>query len=251
MFLTWNESKDQLCTMLNIPSNEQQYEHIQIISSIGQKVHFLNVELSHDKGILRTKVYHNLGTDEHELPDKFEYGENKPSKLIQAAVIDAVRCCSAEDDFHEELRHLRHCHLLRGFSAQFVRQNMIEFFVQFHVGKMCNGVITVPYDDLRQRVLEHHQQQLTMKKQRQIEQENILRLPYPSHLDAQLASDIKRNIQELMKNVFGSETESNTKEIEMVPRPDSPLSMNDYLVDKKPPCRLLTLSEREKNKQRM
>jgi len=29
------------------------------------------------------------------------------------------------------------------------------------------------------------------------------------------------------------------------------MSMNDYLVDKKPPCRLLTLSESEKNKQRM
>lgn len=235
-----------------MPNNKQQHEHIQTISSIGQKIHFLNVELSHDHGILHTKVYHDPATDEYELPNKFDYGKNNSSKLLQAALNYAVRCCSTEADFHDEGRHIRDCHLLRGFSKQFIRQNMIEFYEQFDVGKMCNEVFTVPYDDLRQRVLEHHQQQLTMKKQRQLERQHMLRIPYPSHWNIQLVNEIKNNLQEFIKSCFGdTETSFNANQIEMVPHPDVPVSMNDYLVDKKPPCRLLTLSENEKNKQRM
>jgi hypothetical protein len=213
MFLTWNGSKDHLRTLLDISSNEQQQQHghIQITPCIANKVHFLNVELCHDNGLLHTKVYHDPATDEYELPSKFEYGTNKLSKLIQAALIYGVRCSSIEADFHDEVRHIRSCHLLRGFSAPFFKESMIEFYMQFDVGKISNGVFIVPYKDLRQRVLEYHQQQLVLKKQRQNEsQNNILRIPYPSHWDSQLVADIKRNIQEMIKNCFGTiETQSN------------------------------------------
>ena len=210
------------------------------------------MELSHDNGILHTKLYHDPVMDEYELPKKFDFGNKNLSKLLQAPMNYAVRCSSTEADFHQEGRHIRDCHLLREFPTQFIRQGMIEFYVQFDVGRMCNGVFTVPYDDLRKRILEHHQQQLTMKKQRQIERQHILRFPYPSHWDAQLVNEIKSYVRALLKGCFGmTETQVDAYQFEMVPRPDTPLCINDYLVDKKPPCRLLTLSESEKKKQHM
>ena len=65
-------------------------------------------------------------------------------------------------------------------------------------------------------------------------------------------NEVKSYLRQLIKDCFGiTEAQLDANKFEMVPRPDAPLSMNDYLVDKKPPCRLLTLSESEKNKQRM
>ena len=185
-----------------MPNNEQQHEPIQMISSIGKKVHFLDVELSHDNGILHTKLYQDPVMDEYQLPMKFDFGNKNSAKLLQAALNYAVRCSSTEADFHQEGRHIRGCHLLRGFPTQFIRQGMIEFYVQFDVGRMCNGVFTVPYDDLRKRVLEHRQQQLTMKKQRQTERQHILHFLYPSHWDAQLVNDDQELCSSIAQRLF-------------------------------------------------
>ncbi|CAF1322746.1 unnamed protein product [Adineta steineri] len=251
LFLTWNGSKDELSTLLNISDNKQ-HEHIQINPFIGKKVHFHNVELSHNNGILHTKIYRDPTTDEYEVPNKFQYGTNKESKLIEAALIYAIRCSSIEADFHDEIRHIRKCYLSCDFSTEFVRQNMIEFFQKFDIGKICNGKVTVPYNDLRQRVLEYYQEQLTLKKQRQIEKQNILHILYPSHWNSQMVTDIKNNLQEVIKHCVGdNEAQSSMNKIEIVARPNSPISMNDYLIDKKPSCHLLTLSANDKTKECM
>ena len=202
--------------------------------------------------MLRTKVYHDPATDEYELPDKFEYRTraHQPSKLLHAALIHAVRCCSTEADFHEEMRHLRRCHILRGFSPEFVRECMIKFFVQFDVGEVRHGKVIVPYGNLKQRILDHHQQQITLKEQQQqAERTNIRRIRYPKSWDAEVVAHIKTTYVKILKECLGCDPAMKEDDIEMVPRPDSPLTMNDYLVDKKPLHRLLTLSDSEKNKQ--
>ena len=128
MFITWNGSKKELRSLF-VPANNESRARMSITPSIGKCVRLLNVELRHDKGVLRTKVYHDPATNEYELPDKFEYQTRarRPSKLLHAALVHAVRCCSTEASFHEEMRHLRLCHLLLGFSLEFIRECMIQF----------------------------------------------------------------------------------------------------------------------------
>ena len=252
MFLTWNGSKNQLRSLFDTSKDEPQ-TRTTIVSSIGKRVHLLTTELRQDQGVLRTKVYHDPATDEYELPDKFEYRTRarQPSKLLHAALIRAVRCCSTEADFQEEMRHLRHCHILRGFSPEFVRECMIKFFVQFDVGVVRNGKVIVPYGNLRQRILDHHQQQVTLKEQhQQAERTNIRRITYPKSWDADLVALIKSTYVNILKDCIGCDPTIKDDDIEMVARPETPLTMNDYLVDKKPPYRLLTLSDNEKNKTR-
>ena len=161
MFLTLNGSRNQLRSLFDSSKNESR-TRINIMSSIGKRIYLLDVELRHDKGVLRTIVYHDTATDEFELPDKLEYQTRarQPSKLLHAALINAVRCCSTEADFYEEMRRLRLCHILRSFSPEFVRECMIHFFVQFDVAGVRYGKVIMHYDNLRQRVLDrHHQQQ--------------------------------------------------------------------------------------------
>ena len=251
MLLTWNGSKTQLRSLFDSSKDELQTRTTTILSSIGKSVHLLTTELRQDKGVLRTKVYHDPATDEYELPDKFEYRTRarEPSKLLHAALIRAVRCCSAEAGFQEEMRHLQHCHILRGFSPEFVRECMIKFFVQFDVAEIHHEKVVMPYGKLRQRVFDHHQQ-VILKMQRQAERTNVRRIRYPKSWDANRVALIKSTYVNILKECIGCDPTIKDDDIEMVPRPDTPLTMNDYLVDKKPPYRLLTLSDNEKNKTR-
>jgi hypothetical protein len=186
--------------------------------------------LSHDKGVLSTKLHRDPATNEYELRNKFAYRTRKLSGLLQAAFMDAVCCNSAEIDFHQEARYIARSYLLAGFSATSIKQCIQQFDVQFDdMREMHQGLFVVPYDKRRQRALEHHQQQQALKKQRHTERENIQRIPYPKSCNTDL-------------------TVVKEEPVAMIPRYSSPLTMSDYLVDKKPPRHLLVLHESERNK---
>lgn len=53
---------------------------------------------------------------------------------------------------HEEMRHLRLAHLLRGFSSEC----MMQFFIQFDVAETRHGEVIISYSRLRQRILDQH-----------------------------------------------------------------------------------------------
>ena len=157
LLLTWNGSIDQLRSLFNTP--------IRISPSMGTTVHFLDVELSHVNGVLHTKLHRDPVTNESELRDRFAYQTGNLSRLFQAAFIDAVCCHSTEIDFHQEVRYVTHTYVSAGFSTASIKQCIQQFDRQFDVGEMRHGMRVVPYDKLRQRVFEHHQQQQVLKKE--------------------------------------------------------------------------------------
>jgi hypothetical protein len=244
-FLTWNDSKDHFLTLFNeTVANEQQQPRLPVpMAIIGSTVHLLDLEVGHHQGNLCTKIYHHSKSDADELPNKFEYHTCGPSKLLQAALKRAVRCCSSETDFHREVRYMKNAHMLRGFSPAFGKQSIQDFYMQFDVGEKRDGVFTVPYDKLRQRVLEHDRQQAELKKQHEDQKRNIIRIPYPNHLDQQVAVDMKNDILHILQQGMSNREALNDLQVECVPRPQTPLTINDYLVDKRPPLSLLTLPD--------
>ena len=96
LFLTWNRSADELRLLFDPPkTDDEEHQRMPIIPSIGTMFHFLDAELSHDQGILYSKIYHNSMIDPYGLPNRFEDGTyHQPSRLLQAILIHAVRCCS-------------------------------------------------------------------------------------------------------------------------------------------------------------
>ena len=157
LFLTWNGSIDQLRSLFDTP--------IRMSPSIGTTVHFFDVDISHDNGVLCTKLHRDPITNESELRDKFAYRTGNPSRLFQAAFIDAVCCNSAEFDFHQEARYITQTYVSAGFSAASIKQYIQQFDSQFDVVEMRDGIRVVPYDKLRQCVFEYHQQQQALKKE--------------------------------------------------------------------------------------
>ena len=219
--------------------------------TIGTTVHLLDLELEYDKkGHLYTKIYRDPKTDEYELPDKFEYHTSQPSNLFKAALNHTIQCCSNEKDFQDERRHLRLSHLMRGFSSSFIDTCVREFYneLDIEVGTTYILYPTISYQTLRQHVLNNYEQRIALKKQEEQNNttQNIVRIPYPSHWDPQMAAKIKNDLINILKDSSNNEEVFNNTQFELVPRPQTPLTMNDYLVDKRPPLRLLSLPNNEK-----
>jgi hypothetical protein len=129
--------------------------------------YFLDVQIWHNNGILHTKIYHDLVMDQYELPNKFEQnsGTFQPSKLLQARLIYAVRCCSDENSFHYERNYLKLIYLLYGFSAHFIDDCFQEFYKKFHASELHYLVDRIPYKTLRQRVMKYYKQLNSLKTQ--------------------------------------------------------------------------------------
>ena len=187
---------------------------------MGTTVHFLDVELSQVNGVLCTKLHRDPVTNESELRDRFVDRTGNSLRLFQAAFIDAVCCNSAEIDFHQEARYITQTYVSAGFSTASIKQCIEQFDRQFDVGEMRDGIRVVPYDKLRQRVLEHHQQQQALKN---------LRLP-------------------CSKSAHTGLTVLKEEAVPILQQIDLPLTVNDYLVDTKPSRQLLILPESERNK---
>jgi hypothetical protein len=204
------------------------------MATIGTTVHLLDLELGHNKDQLLTKIYRDPKIDEYELPNKFEYHTNQPSRLLKAALKHAVQCCSNETDFHNKHIHLRLAHVIRGFSSEFFDQHITEFYNEFGIETKSNHFLChiIPYKTLRQRVLDNYEQQMELEKQQQNEKQKIIRVPYPSDWDAQMALNIKNDLLNILINNSSNKEAFNDLEFEFVPRPQTPLKYiyNTYIT---------------------
>jgi hypothetical protein len=250
MFLTWNRSEDQLRLLFNVPTAiNQQHRPIPLIPSIGTMFHFLDVEVSHDHGVLHTKMYHDPVMDQYELPNKFEYGTLQPSILLQAILMHVVRCCSDEESFHYERRYLKLLYLIYGFSLHFIDDCIQEFYKQFHASVVHYMVERVPYETLRHRVIKHHQQLLVLRHKWRTEIENTQPIIYPNYAKPRIMDYFKCHFFDLLKRCFTFEPEFNENKIDVEPEfvNDIPLSMNNYHKKQKPSHHLLTIPDSESN----
>ena len=200
---------------------------------IGTTIHLIDLELRNDKGHLLTRIYRDPKTDEYELPNRFEYHTNQPSSLLKAALKHAVRCCSNQEDFHNECRHLQLSHLIRGFSPSFIHKCIEQFYKEFNIKIDIHHLFTnISYETFRQHVISIYEEQ----------KQNIIHIPYPDDWSEQWAIKIKDDLLDILKDSSNNKETFNDIEFEFVPRAQTPLTINDYLVDKRPPLCLLTLS---------
>ncbi|CAF3704716.1 unnamed protein product [Rotaria sp. Silwood1] len=244
IFLTWNDSKDKFQTCFNeMMINQKQHPNMTPLkSTIGSTIHLLDVELTNDNGHFITKIYRDPNTDEYELPSKYQYHVNRPSSLIKAALKHAVQCCSNQEDFHQERRHIDLSHLIRGFSPSFINKCIQEFYKEFNIEMDAHDLFDdLPYETFRHRIMHRYEQEMAFKKEQQTQQQNIIRIPYPDDWTEQMAIKIKDDLLAILKDNSTNKEAFNNIKFEFVPRPHTPLSMNDYLVDRRPPLSMLTL----------
>ncbi len=100
-FLTWNGSENQLRSLFDMSTHVRHHSSMRINTTIGSTVHFVDAYLSHDNGVLNTKVYRYPNTDDNSLPDIPNIPMCPNSRLLRAAFIRAAHCCSNAHDFSD------------------------------------------------------------------------------------------------------------------------------------------------------
>ncbi len=222
--------------------NEGQHPNIStIIPRIGTTIRFLDLEIEHKNGHLFTRMYRDPATDDYELPSVFHYHTCEPSSLLKAALYHAAHCCSDENDFHEERVHLQLSHIMHGYPSKFIFDCIDEFYNELGIatGTYILRPI-IPYETLRQHVRHNYKERVALRQQKQ-QKQNGIRIPYPNDCDVQVAIDIKNKIINMFNSTSNNKEALNDIKFEFIPRPRTPLTMNDYLVDKRPPLRMLIL----------
>ncbi|CAF1199715.1 unnamed protein product [Rotaria sordida] len=105
-FITWNRSEDELRTLLTM-ANSQFSQPIWNITDIGATIHFRDILLTNNNGLLQTSVYHEQTFEHSLLPPSFRdilqpAIKEDTWKWLRAAILKAIRYCSDGNIYYEE-----------------------------------------------------------------------------------------------------------------------------------------------------
>ncbi|CAF4242382.1 unnamed protein product [Rotaria sp. Silwood2] len=245
-FFTWSGSERQLQKLFDVEINHHSSTHLK--PTISKMIHFDDVYISHNNGQLQTKVYHYPFLNQIALLKNISYIPicSNPKLRIRKAFIRAVRCCLNRKDFIDEYNHIEWYYYSHGFSTLFIQQNTQQFFLDIGLPSLSMP-LSEPndYENLRHHIIEYEQHKSELIKQRKMNSKNTFNLYYSTDMDTDTLDQIKRVLKDDSKKT--SEHSTDTDEIpfkyKLIPYEPIPLSADDYLIDKRPPLRLLTLSE--------
>jgi hypothetical protein len=159
-FFTWHGSKDDLLAQIKIL--HQHKHHLRLNIVCGSEANFLDVHMENDNGRLYTNVHHKLTTQPYVLPYVFGHAQVIYSNWLRAALVRAARYCSSVRGFDQERIYIEMTFLVNGYSLEFVRSRIKQFFFHYDVTVLNLNLDQVLYDTLRRRVF------------RQIDQEQYL-----------------------------------------------------------------------------
>jgi len=127
---TWDGSNIALQTCL-LELNEQ-YPDVQITTSIGAHVHFLNIYIENQNGSLYTRVYHDPMKQPFLLPYAADHPRLIHRQWFRFAFMRAGQYCSSFDDFQDERLHIELTFLANGYSLDFVDYHIKQFLKRFN-----------------------------------------------------------------------------------------------------------------------
>lgn len=134
LFFTWNQPEkalnDILCSM-----NPQEFTLLMRLR-ISNEINYLDVNLSHTNGHLKTKIAHHLDTEPYALPYVYGYFRISYRNLLQANLRRAVRCCTTVSDFTTEVQQIQYSFLYNNFNEKFISDEIQSFLDKFYVSDL-------------------------------------------------------------------------------------------------------------------
>lgn len=102
--------------------------HIEIESTIGTSINYLDLMIKNDNGQLRTYVYHKPTSDPYYLPYHSEHPHQYHRNIPYSALVRATRLCSHIDDFNSERLRIEISLLLSQYPPKFITNHFLRFF---------------------------------------------------------------------------------------------------------------------------
>lgn len=244
-FITWNNSEQQFYTLLETAKTQFPQE-IWNMTSIGTNIHYLDLLLGHNNGILQTSVYYypNFGTHSFPTtPDLTEHLMENKEKSLRAALLRAVRYCSDNDIFEDERLHMEITFKDDNIDHD---DNLFEqvydrFLEDFGVVLFRSLYHRSGYDIFRQHVFTYDKYNAKLKQEYRDKNKIAFYLPYTPYWNTKAMTKFEYQFNRLLTEYFGDHSKVKNQWVKVLRCHSHPLTANDLLVDKRPPIDLLTL----------
>ena len=176
--MTWQPPIEKLQPLLD--ELNQKHADIQIITTIGKNVHFLNAYIENKKGELYSRVYHKPTSQPFVLPYVIDHPRLFYRKWMQWALTRAVRYCTAIEDFNQERLSIELTLLANGYSFDFIKMGITKFFTKSSMSNFLNRFNDSAYKSLRKQLFTSLEIEKQHRKQQQIWKSNnqIIHLHY-------------------------------------------------------------------------
>ncbi|CAF3316270.1 unnamed protein product [Rotaria sp. Silwood2] len=221
MFLTWNKSKRELQSLIKRMIHKK-YPKLSITSSIGKNINYLDVKISYINSHLRTTINHDQDIEPRGLPYISDHPPRMYSTLIQACLIRAALICSKESDFDNERRDIEVIFIKNGYSIEYIREHINQFFQCFHVFNWRSDFNENVYDKMRQDIIEYDQQRQEMKIQQRQKEQNELICYMITDLDGEELYDFQQDIKPIQEDYLKTERQFSNMKYEVIHRPKYP-----------------------------
>ena len=223
VFLTWNGSNCALRLLLNTITTKQK-ESLPITVAVGKNVSYLNVQLYHMQGKLRTKIDHEMDIEPRALPYILDHPPFMYSTLIRATLIRAMLCCSTVSDFQDEHLDIEETFFSNGFSSDDITDKVDRFFEEFNALPLRSPSATQEeYVNIRRGLFEYDRQQTELKIQQRVKEQGQEIWYIPSPLNGEDLLQLKEDFQSLWQNYQVEESQAHDVNIEVVGHPKYPI----------------------------
>lgn len=178
LFFTWNGSSQALQTFLGKVTAK--YLNVQVQTSFGSSVRFMDVHVENQHGQLFTRVYAEPTPQCYTLPYVCGHPKLNHGQWFRSALVRAVCCSSLIDDFQQERIRLELAFLASGYSVMFVESHVQHFFSYFHADMMRFLTDQTQFTSFRRRLfdfLDQHGQRCG-QLQRLDDQGRLMRFEY-------------------------------------------------------------------------
>lgn len=171
---TMNESDEDL--HIRLKELNDQNPDVPLTITRDYQIHFLDVYIANENGILHTHVYRNMKIQPFLLPYSAEHPRKLHRQWFRFRVARAVQYCPSFHDFQDEYLEIKLTFLANGYSMEFIQFLWTQFIQRFKPFNYVYIHNAMNYKALRQQVFRYYFMQKANAK-RDYEQERLTTLP--------------------------------------------------------------------------
>ncbi|CAF4264063.1 unnamed protein product [Adineta steineri] len=168
---------------------------------------------------------------------------------LRKSILKAIRYCSTEYSFKNELIHISIILRIHDFSDETFTQGHEEVIEDFGV-TIRDEIACVPtYDTMRRHLFAYDKyRQIKATQPPGPQQEIILQLPYPSNWDKTVIDNFEQEINHILKENFENHSQIKQLKIRILQTQENPFPIVHFLIKKRPDVNYLTLPDETKPK---
>ncbi|CAF3972408.1 unnamed protein product [Rotaria sordida] len=238
LFLTWNDTKENLINMIKMANREDINIHVDI--KMGSSATFLQAYIENQNGTFYSRVDHDSITQRYTIPYVIGNTKEEHSRWLRAALIRAVHYCTSVLDFNRERIYLEVSCLANGYTIEFVEKRIEQFFTHFDVLSLRSDLDQHVYKKLRLRLFNFVSEQKRMiEKYQELEKKKKrFRLSYLYDFGPKL--QFNQQLRDIFKrNLNTQELLSKYRDLQLIVSTKNPYTLNAILCQHKPSHPLL------------